>query len=105
MVKNGTHPVPELVAKTLKSCPLNHFAPWLRHILPPLDFSFFNFIYEKIAERNATGSTGTADILYHLLNAQQKERDRGNGETGDAYEDMISGKLTDKAIATECAVF
>ncbi|KAF9383929.1 hypothetical protein CPB97_006124, partial [Podila verticillata] len=105
MVKEGTHPVPELLAKTLKGCALYHFAPWLRYILPPLDFSFFDFIYMKIAERNASSSKGKLNILHHLLNAQQKEGERGSGETGDEYEDMVSEKLTDKAIATECAVF
>ncbi|KAF9558543.1 hypothetical protein EC968_007066 [Mortierella alpina] len=105
MVKDGTHEVPELVAKTLKGCALNHFAPWLKYVLPPPDYSFFDFIYEKIAERNGLSPDGKPDVLHHLLNAKQKELEKGNGQTGNDYEDMVSGKLTDKAIATECAVF
>ncbi|KAF9948415.1 hypothetical protein BGZ70_002229 [Mortierella alpina] len=105
MLKDGTHEVPELVAKTLKGCALNHFAPWLKYVLPPPDFSFFEFIYEKIAERNGVNPDGKPDVLHHLLNAKQKELEKGNGQTGNEYEDMVTGKLTNKAIATECAVF
>ncbi|KAF9981398.1 hypothetical protein BGZ75_007347 [Mortierella antarctica] len=105
MVKDGTHEVPELVAKTLKGCVLNHFAPWLKYVLPPADYSFFDFIYEKIAERNGVNTDGNPDVLHHLLNAKRKELEKGNGQTGNEYDDMVTGKLTDKAIATECAVF
>lgn len=56
--------------------------------------------------RRAAGEKGRrADLLQYLIDAQANERANGNGETGNEYEDMISGKLTDKAVETEACVF
>ncbi|KAF8927063.1 hypothetical protein BGZ58_010665 [Dissophora ornata] len=101
MVNEGTHPVVEMIGKTMKRCLPHHFVPWIL----PLDFSFLDYIHDRLAERKAVGTKGRADILQHLINAQQRQRDEGIVESGDEYGDMISGKLTDKALVTECAVF
>ncbi|KAF9907196.1 hypothetical protein BX616_000506 [Lobosporangium transversale] len=42
---------------------------------------------------------------WYLIDAQANERVSGNGETGNDYEDMISGKLTDRALHTEVLDF
>ncbi|KAF9388849.1 hypothetical protein CPB97_000297, partial [Podila verticillata] len=60
----------------------------------------------RVKVRRAAGEKGRrADLLQYLIDAQANERANGNGETGNEYEDMISGKLTDKAVETEACVF
>ncbi|KAF9986629.1 hypothetical protein BGZ65_006836 [Modicella reniformis] len=78
MVKDDTHPVPRQMAKTLKRAMQTA---------------------ERVRQRKAKGEKGRrADLLQYLIDAQASERANGNGETGNEYEDMISGKLTDKAV-------
>lgn len=72
----------------------------------PLDFSFVDFGAERVKVRRAAGEKGRrADLLQYLIDAQANERANGSGETGNEYEDAISGKLTDKAVETEACVF
>ncbi|KAG0340388.1 hypothetical protein BG004_006423 [Podila humilis] len=105
MVKDDVHPVPGQMAKTLKRCMQQAFNPWMKYFIP-LDFSFVDFGAERVRVRRAAGEKGRrADLLQYLIDAQAKERANGNGETGHEYEDMIAGKLTDKAVETEACVF
>ncbi|KAG0096331.1 hypothetical protein BGZ93_004714 [Podila epicladia] len=105
MVKDDVHPVPGQMGRTLKRCMQQTFNPWMKHFIP-LDFSFVDFGAERVKVRRAAGEKGRrADLLQYLIDAQANERANGNGETGNEYEDMISGKLTDKAVETEACVF
>lgn len=105
MVKDDVHPVPGQMARTLKRCMQQAFNPWMKYFIP-LDFSFVDFGAERVKVRRAAGEKGRrADLLQYLIDAQANERANGNGETGNEYEDMISGKLTDKAVETEACVF
>ncbi|KAG0344961.1 hypothetical protein BG004_004049 [Podila humilis] len=105
MVKDDSHPIPQQMAKTLKRSMQQVFNPWLRWLVP-LDYSFINFGAERVNIRKAAGEQGRrADLLQFLIDAQAAERAKGDGETGDDYADMISGKLTDSAVQTEAIVF
>ncbi|KAG0209892.1 hypothetical protein BGX33_005271 [Mortierella sp. NVP41] len=105
MVQDNTHPVPGQLANTLKRCMQQTFNPWMKWFIP-LDWSFVDFGAQKVRDRRAKGEKGRrADLLQYLIDAQVIERANGNGETGNDYEDMISGKLTDKAVETEACVF
>ncbi|KAG0328769.1 hypothetical protein BG000_000317 [Podila horticola] len=105
MVKDDVHPVPGQMARTLKRCMQQAFNPWMKYFIP-LDFSFVDFGAESVKVRRAAGEKGRrADLLQYLIDAQANERANGNGETGNEYEDMISGKLTDKAVEAEACVF
>jgi hypothetical protein len=105
MVENDTHPVPHQMAKTLKRCMQQAFNPWMKWVFN-VDFSFADFGAERVKDRKSKGEKGRrADLLQYLIDAQANERANGNGETGNEYEDMISGKLTDKAVETEAIVF
>ncbi|KAG0358601.1 cytochrome P450 [Gamsiella multidivaricata] len=105
MVKDDSHPVPGQMAKTLRRAMQQAFNPWMKWIIP-LDFSFVEFGTERVRARKANGEKGRrADLLQYLIDAQANERVNGNGETGNEYEDMISGKLTDKAVETEACIF
>ncbi|KAK3815001.1 MAG: cytochrome P450 [Benniella sp.] len=105
MVENDTHPVPHQMAKTLKRCMQQAFNPWMKWVFK-VDYSFADFGAERVKDRKSKGEKGRrADLLQYLIDAQANERANGNGETGNEYEDMISGKLTDKAVETEAIVF
>ncbi|KFH69694.1 hypothetical protein MVEG_04500 [Podila verticillata NRRL 6337] len=105
MILNEDHPVPHVLARTLKRCMQQTFNPWMKHILP-IDWSLVDFGEERVQKRKQAGEQGRrADLLQYLIDAQANERRNGNGETGDEYEDMISGKLTDKAVMTEATIF
>ncbi|KAF9586756.1 hypothetical protein BGW38_000007 [Lunasporangiospora selenospora] len=105
MIEDETHPVPHQMAKTLKRSMQQTFNPWMKYLLP-LDLSLADFGEERVRVRKeAEESDRRSDLLQYLIDAQQHERDEGNGETGNEYEDMISGKLTDKAVVTETCVF
>ncbi|KAF9898603.1 hypothetical protein BX616_003827 [Lobosporangium transversale] len=105
MVKNDAHPVPHQMAKTLKRCCQQAFNPWMKYVVP-IDFSFVEFVTDRVKQRKANGEKDRrTDLLQYLTDAQARERENGNGETGNEYEDMISGKLTDKAVQTEACVF
>ncbi|KAG0317849.1 hypothetical protein BGZ99_006076 [Dissophora globulifera] len=105
MVQDDVHPIPGQMAKTLRRSMQQAFNPWMKWIVP-LDFSFLEFGAERVRARKAKGEKGRrADLLQYLIDAQANERVNGNGETGNDYEDMISGKLTDKAVETEASVF
>ncbi|KAG0216406.1 hypothetical protein BGX28_002876 [Mortierella sp. GBA30] len=105
MVKNDAHPVPGQMAKTIRRCMQQSLNPWMKWLLP-LDYSFLDFAAECVRDRKSKGEQGRrADLLQYFIDAQAKERENGNGETGNDYEDMISGKLTDKAVETEACVF
>jgi hypothetical protein len=71
----------------------------------PLDFSFVDFG----ADRKAKGEKGRrVDLLQYLIDAQDTERENGDGGTSDDLADMAdmaAGKLTDKAGETEACVF
>ncbi|KAI1320821.1 hypothetical protein EDD11_009778 [Mortierella claussenii] len=104
MVKDDVHPVPGQLAKSLKRSMQQTFNPWMKWVIP-LDFSFAKFGARRVRARKVKGEKGRrADLLQYLIDAQAKERQDGNGETGNEYEDMISGKLTDKAVVTEACV-
>ncbi|KAF9101684.1 hypothetical protein BGX29_005355 [Mortierella sp. GBA35] len=105
MVQDNTHPVPGQLANTLKRCMQQTFNPWMKWFIP-LDWSFVDFGAQKVRDRKAKGEKGRrADLLQYLIDAQVIERANGNGKTGNDYKDMISGKLTDKAVETEACVF
>ncbi|KAG0256656.1 hypothetical protein BG011_004383 [Mortierella polycephala] len=105
MVRDNNHPVPRQMAQSLKRSMQQVFNPWMRWFVP-LDYSFINFSKERVQFRKDAGERGRrADLLQFLIDAQVKERESGNGETGDDYQDMISGKLTDQAVYTEALVF
>ncbi|KAF9176984.1 hypothetical protein BGZ50_009361 [Haplosporangium sp. Z 11] len=105
MVRDNNHPVPRQMAQSLKRSMQQVFNPWMRWLVP-LDYSFINFSKERVQVRKNAGEQGRrADLLQFLIDAQAKERESGNGETGDDYQDMISGKLTDQAVYTEALVF
>ncbi|KAF9947321.1 hypothetical protein BGZ65_008911, partial [Modicella reniformis] len=105
MVQEDNHPVPKQMAKTLKRSMQQAFNPWIRKLVP-MDYSFMNFAADRVKIRQDAGeSARRADLLQFLLDAQANERVSGNGETGDDYGDMISGKLTDQALQTETMVF
>lgn len=105
MVQDDNHPIPKQMAKTLKRSMQQTFNPWIRWFVP-MDYSFIGFAIEKVESRRKAGeSKRRADLLQFLLDAQANERASGNGETGDEYADMISGKLTNQAVQTEALVF
>lgn len=105
MVLHDDHPVPKLLAKSLKRSQQQTFNPLLRWLVP-VDRSFLIFGAERVQMRKEAGEAGRrADLLQYLIDAQAKEREDGNGETGDEYQDMISGKLTDKALESEAFLF
>lgn len=115
MVLHDNHPVPKLMAESLKRSSQQVFNPILR-LLVPVDNSFFKFGAERVQARKdaimkqaqdpSGGHEGRrADLLQYLIDAQERERVNGQGETGNAYEDMIAGKLTDKALETETVLF
>ncbi|KAG0216405.1 hypothetical protein BGX28_002875 [Mortierella sp. GBA30] len=105
MVKDDAHPVPGQMVKTIRRCMQQSLNPWMKWILP-LDYSFLDFAAECVRNRKAKGEDGRrADLLQYFIDAQAKERENGCGETGNDYEDMISGKLTDKAVQTEACIF
>ncbi|KAG0070742.1 hypothetical protein BGZ89_012568 [Linnemannia elongata] len=105
MVKDNTHPVPKQLANTLKRCMQQTFNPWMKWFVP-LDWSFVEFGAQRVKDRKLKGEAGRrADLLQYLIDAQIHERANGNGETGNEYDDMIAGKLTDKAVETEACVF
>ncbi|KAG0228024.1 hypothetical protein BGX31_006749 [Mortierella sp. GBA43] len=105
MVQDDNHPMPKQMAKTLKRSMQQTFNPWIRWLVP-MDYSFIDFAGERVKTRVDGGeSKRRADLLQFLLDAQANERANGNGETGDDYADMISGKLTDQAVRTEALVF
>ncbi|KAF9579826.1 hypothetical protein BGW38_003754 [Lunasporangiospora selenospora] len=105
MVLNDSHPVPKQMAKALKRSMQQSFNPWIRWLIP-LDRSFIAFGCERVRTRKTQGEDGRrADLLQYLIDAQARERAEGNGETGDEYEDMIAGKLTDRAVEAEAVVF
>ncbi|KAF9093840.1 hypothetical protein BGX29_009785 [Mortierella sp. GBA35] len=105
MVKDDNHPIPRQMAKSLKRSMQQTFNPWMRWFIP-LDYSFIDFSAERVNIRREAGGVGRrADLLQFLIDAQANERENGNAETGNEYEDMISGKLTDRAVQTEALVF
>ncbi|KAG0025584.1 hypothetical protein BGZ81_007066 [Podila clonocystis] len=105
MVLHDDHPVPKQLAKSLKRSQQQSFNPLLRWLVP-VDRSFLSFGAERVQMRKEAGEAGRrADLLQYLIDAQAKERADGNGETGDEYQDMISGKLTDKALESEAFLF
>ncbi|KAG0048955.1 hypothetical protein BGZ83_006165 [Gryganskiella cystojenkinii] len=105
MVQDDSHPVPGQLARTLKRAMQQTFNPWMKWIFP-LDYSFVDFGAERVRVRKEAGEKGRrADLLQYLIDAQQHERSIGEGETGDEYADMVSGKLTDRAVETEACVF
>ncbi|KAF9919421.1 hypothetical protein FBU30_011040 [Linnemannia zychae] len=105
VIKDNSHPVPKQLAKTLMRCMQQTFNPWMKWLLP-LDWSFADFGAQRVNDRKMKGEAGRrADLLQYLIDAQMRERENGNGETGNEYEDMIAGKLTDKAVETEAGVF
>ncbi|KAF9202132.1 hypothetical protein BGZ49_007669 [Haplosporangium sp. Z 27] len=105
MVKDDSHPVPRQMAKALKRSMQQTFNPWIRWFVP-MDYSFIRFAQERVKFRKSAGESGRrADLLQFLIDAQARERANGNGETGDEYADMISGKLTDRAVEDEALVF
>ncbi|KAI1288872.1 hypothetical protein EDD11_009610, partial [Mortierella claussenii] len=105
MVQHDDHPLPRQMAKSLKRSMQQAFNPWMRWFIP-LDYSFIDFSKDRVEMRRARGEEGRrADLLQYLLDAQRQERELGQGETGDEYLDMISGKLTDRAVQTEALVF
>lgn len=105
MVLDDSHPVPGVMARTLKRCMQQAFNPWMKWFVP-LDFSFADFGAERVRDRKAKGEKGRrADLLQYLIDAQVRERENGDGETGDDHADMVAGKLTDKAVETEACVF
>jgi len=105
MVQDDSHPVPHQLAQTLKRCMQQTFNPWMKWFIP-LDFSFIDFAAERVRVRKESGEKGRrADLLQYLIDAQAHERSIGEGETGDEYQDMVSGKLTDRAVETEAGVF
>ncbi|KAF9969359.1 hypothetical protein BGZ65_012004, partial [Modicella reniformis] len=105
MVQEDNHPVPKQMAKTLKRSMQYAFNPWIRWLVP-MDYSFLSFAADRVKKRQDAGeSARRADLLQFMLDAQANERACGNGETGDEYGDMISGKLTDQAVETEAMVF
>lgn len=105
MVNEDNHPVPKQMAMTLKRSMQQVFNPWIRWFVP-IDYSFLGFAGDRVKTRREAGeSQRRADLLQFLLDAQANERANGNGETGDDYADMISGKLTDQAVETEALVF
>ncbi|KAG0304428.1 hypothetical protein BGZ98_005520 [Dissophora globulifera] len=105
MVQDDSHPLPSKLAKTLKRSMQQTMNPWMKRIFP-LDWSFIEFAAERVKVRKEGGEQKRrADLLQYLIDAQAQERENGNGETGDEHKDMIAGKLTDKAVATEASVF
>ncbi|KAF9429504.1 hypothetical protein BGZ76_001221 [Entomortierella beljakovae] len=105
MVKTDNHPVPKQMADSLKRSMQQSFNPWIRWLVP-MDYSFIKFGQEKVKHRKNLGELGRrADLLQFLIDAQANERANGNGETGNDYEDMIAGKLTDLAVEVEAIVF
>ncbi|KAG0048105.1 hypothetical protein BGZ83_006899 [Gryganskiella cystojenkinii] len=105
MVRDDNHPIPRQMAKSLKRSMQQTFNPWMRWFVP-LDYSFIKFGAERVQVRKAAGEEGRrADLLQFLIDAQASERASGNGDTGNDYEDMIQGKLTDRAVETEAIVF
>jgi len=105
MVRDDNHPIPRQMAKSLKRSMQQTFNPWMRWFIP-LDYSFINFGAERVKVRKEAGEQGRrADLLQFLIDAQANERANGHGETGNEYEDMIAGKLTDRAVETEAIVF
>jgi cytochrome P450 len=122
MVLHDDHPIPKLMADSLKRSSQQVFNPILRWLIP-VDNSFFKFGSERVEARKVAmrlqqqqqqeqdDETVVAqygkrsDLLQYLIDAQERERANGQGETGNAYEDMISGKLTDKALETETVLF
>ncbi|KAF8930172.1 hypothetical protein BGZ58_008423 [Dissophora ornata] len=105
MVKDDSHPIPKQMAKSLKRSMQQTFNPWMRWFIP-LDYSFIDFSRERVQVRKDAGEAGRrGDLLQFLIDAQANERANGDAETGDDYADMISGKLTDKAVQTEALVF
>jgi len=116
MVLHDDHPVPKLMAKSLKRSTQQVFNPILR-LLVSVDNSFFKFGAERVqarrdaimkqqAQDHSGGHEGKrSDLLQYLIDAQEREWANGQGETGNAYDDMISGKLTDKALETETVLF
>ncbi|KAG0357541.1 cytochrome P450 [Gamsiella multidivaricata] len=105
MVKEDNHPIPKQMARSLKRSMQQTFNPWMRWLLP-LDYSFIQFSVDRVKVRRDAGEAGRrADLLQFLIDAQANERANGDGETGDDYADMISGKLTDQAVQTEALVF
>ncbi|KAK3804901.1 MAG: cytochrome P450 [Benniella sp.] len=105
MVQVDNHPIPKQLAKTLKRSMQQTFNPWIRWFVP-MDYSFIGFAIEKVESRRKAGENKRrADLLQFLLDAQAHERASGDGETGDEYADMVSGKLTDQAVQTEALVF
>lgn len=105
MVRDDNHPIPRQMAKSLKRSMQQTFNPWLRWFVP-MDYSFIKFGAERVSVRKAAGEEGRrADLLQFLIDAQATERANGHGETGNDHEDMISGKLTDRAVETEAIVF
>ncbi|ORZ07952.1 cytochrome P450 [Lobosporangium transversale] len=105
MVQHDDHPFPKQMAELLKRSMQQAFNPWVRWLFP-LDYSFLQFPIDQVKIRKDAGEKGRrADLLQYLIDAQANERVSGNGETGNDYEDMISGKLTDRALHTEVLVF
>ncbi|KAF9090494.1 hypothetical protein BGX27_002234, partial [Mortierella sp. AM989] len=105
MVQDDSHPVPKQMAKSLKRSMQQSFNPWIKWLIP-LDYSFIRFAQDRVRYRKEAGESGRrADLLQFLIDAQANERANGNGETGDDYADMISGKLTDQAVEAEALVF
>ncbi|KAF9895461.1 hypothetical protein BX616_009650, partial [Lobosporangium transversale] len=58
-----------------------------------------------VKQRKASGEEGRrADLLQCLIDAQAKERENDNGESNNEHEDMVYGKLTDKALGSEACM-
>ena len=91
------------VALMIDEIPLSTqaFNPWMNYLIP-IDKSFINFAAERVDYRRSLGEKGRrTDLLQYLLDAQAREIAEGNGPTGNNYEDMISGRLTDHAVKIE----
>ncbi|GJJ77239.1 hypothetical protein EMPS_09598 [Entomortierella parvispora] len=74
MVLDDSHPVPGIMAKTLKRCMQQTFNPWMKYIVP-LDFSFVDFGAKRVQDRKAKGEKGRrADLLQYLIDAQVREQ-------------------------------
>ncbi|ORZ04879.1 cytochrome P450 [Lobosporangium transversale] len=105
MVKDDAHPVPQQLEKTIKRAMTQALIPWMKYV-DPFDSSFLDFGAACVKQRKASGEEGRrADLLQYLIDAQAKEREDSDGESGDEREDMVYGKLTDKVIEVEACVF
>ncbi|KAG0238511.1 hypothetical protein BGW41_008162 [Actinomortierella wolfii] len=105
MIEDDTNPLPHQMAKTLRRSMQQVYNPWMKYIFKQ-EWGLIEFGRACVRRRREAGEKGRrADLLQYLLDAQAREIAEGNGPTGDAHEDMITGKLTDNAVDMEAVIF